>query len=93
MNDAPKKRGRKPGVGSGPRADSLHAKLAPLAVGESLWFETTAEDYVKLQRQATMASRFPIAHKERRYTTATFTAVRVDRLGDVRVLVRIERIA
>lgn len=86
----PKRRGRPSGVG-GPRTGSFLSKLEPLAVGEAVWIETTAADYTKLMRQATMASRFPIGMEERRFSARTYTAV--GGVSDVRVLLRVERVA
>lgn len=86
------KRGRKPGTG-GPNAGSLMAKLEPLAVGESIWIETSADAYAIPMRQASTTSRFPIGMEDRRFASQLFTAVASGKVGDVRVLVRIERTA
>ena len=93
MNQSPpNKRGRRPGTG-GPNVGSLQSKLEPLAVGEALWIETTAEDYAIPMRQASTVSRFPIGMKDRRYTTQLFTAIATGKVGEVRVLLRVERTA
>lgn len=88
----PAKRGRPPGTG-GPNAGSLMARLELLAVGEVAWVETTVEACASRMRQATTASRFPIGMTERRFATQAFTAVSNSRMGDVHLLLRIERTA
>lgn len=90
--NSPNKRGRKPGTG-GPNQGSLMAKLEPLAVGDVAWVETTAETCANRMRQATAASRFPIGMSDRRFATQVFTAVSNSRIGDVYLLLRIERVA
>lgn len=84
---------------SKPRAGSLNWKLSGIELGGYLYLEVEAGDEQQIQAsvqrlQANILSptRYPDSMKGRRFKVAAYTAVRAT-LGDVRVLVRVERVA
>lgn len=91
----PKRRGRTPGTpNSTPsvtRPGSLNDQLAALEVGGYLYLESEVANVQHLQARVSAKSRYPDSMKDMRFTVAAYTAVRASQLGDVRVLVRIER--
>lgn len=91
-----KRRGRRPGTPnrapSAPRAGSLNAQLAGIALGGYLYLEVEPDGVQPLQARVQLASRYPDSMRGWRFTVAAYTAVRASALGDVRVLVRVERV-
>src|SRR4051794_29770194 len=91
-----KRRGSRAGIPnsapSEPRPGSLNAQLAAIEVGGYRYLETPADTAQKLQsRIQGQTARLPDSMKQMRFTVAAFTAVAARGLGDVRVLVRVER--
>lgn len=97
MTEAAKRRGRPPGPSgtpTEPRAGSFNAQLAGIPVGGYLYLETTADAAQKIQsRVQGQGNRWPDSMKGMRFTVAAYTAVAARGLGDVRILVRVERTA
>lgn len=76
-----------------PNAGSWNDWLSTFEVGERRYVETTAEDYASTMRIAnTPLSRRPEILKGKKFSGATFTAVANSKVGEVRVLVCIERV-
>ncbi len=77
---------------SKPHPGSLNDHLSKLQVGGRLYVERTADDYMKLQSLSTLKTRRPASMAEMEFTSSVFTAVSASRVGDVRILVCVERV-
>lgn len=89
-----RRRGRPPGPSatpSEPHAGSLNAQLAAIPVGGYLYLEAPADRVQHLQARVSARTRYPDSMRDMRFTVAAFTAVAARELGDVRVLVRVQR--
>jgi hypothetical protein len=75
------------------RTGSFNDNLARLEVGEYLWIETTVEEYASVQRRVTARSRFPETMQHMRFFSQGFTCISNSKVGDIRIAVRIERVA
>lgn len=82
-----------PGVSRGVREGSNNALLLSMHVGEYRYIETTGDGYAAVMRAVnTPKTRRPIDLLGREFTCSAWTAVRAGKVGDVKVLVKIERI-
>ena len=96
MSDAT--RGAKTRRKTKPHTGSLNWQLSNIEVGGYLYLEVESGDEQQLQArvqrlQASILSptRYPESMKDTRFKVAAYTAVRAT-LGDVRVLVRVQRV-
>lgn len=81
-----------PGVSRGPHRGSNNDMLLSMDVGEYRYVETTAERFMHTMRVInTPKTRRPIDLLGREFTCKAYTAVGT-KVGDVKILVRIERI-
>lgn len=76
-----------------PNHGSLNDRISKLEIGGRLYEERTHDDYLALQRAVSASSRYPASMRYMQFTTSVFTAVPAGRLGDVRLLVCVERVA
>lgn len=77
----------------GAHQGSLNDTLSQLSVGDYIYMETTSEQHTLLQSRILMpASRRPEPMRHMKFSCGTYTAVG-PRVGDVRVIVRVERLA
>ena len=92
----PRKRGRRPGFKeSEPRAGSLQARLAALALGAVEWIETDPNGYGHIMRTATLPdSRRTLAMQGRRFSCALHRAIPIAGAVDspMPLLVRVQRV-
>src|SRR4051812_6924385 len=80
-----------PGVSRGVQEGSRNHMLMMMEVGDYRYIETTAQDYAHTMRTFnTPKTRRPIDLLGREFTCKAYTAVGTA-VGDVKVLVRIER--
>lgn len=71
---------------------SILRTLEPLEVGDYLYLESSPEKMFQDMRAFNPAAkRKPEALKDRQFSTSVFTAVAAKGVGDVRVLIRVER--
>lgn len=75
------------------RKGSISDKLAPLAVGESVYIETEHRKYAVIQRQVTTPERLAGHLKERTFSSKMFVAVSTISSADVRCLVCVKRVS
>lgn len=72
---------------------SHNARLLDMRVGECRWYETTRHTYSNLMRTVNAPpSRRPRALKRRKFVARFYTAVGVGRVGDIRYVIRLERV-
>ena len=72
---------------------SIQHQLAELPKGEVAWFETTLEQRAAHQRAlAVPRSRRTDEMKKRPFATTVFTAVSASKVGEIRYLIRVERV-
>jgi hypothetical protein len=62
--------------------------MSKLAIGDALWHESF--NWLEAMKRATNYSRMPAAMRGMRFAAKAYTAVGTE-IGDVRVVVRIER--
>jgi hypothetical protein len=74
--------------------NSWNRLLWSMEVGERRYFDTTAESYPNdMRTMNTPRSRRPEAMRDMEFTTSLFTAVSATRVGEVRLLICLERTA
>ncbi len=88
------KHGRKPGKAKQPSHGSLNAKLNALAIGAYLYLECPLDKSTTLQRRIHQpAARRPLCMADKRFTTEKYTAVSASRVGRIKYLICIKRVA
>lgn len=70
---------------------SRNAVLARLDVGDVTYVESTLTEYLYVMRAASSTTRWPDEMKGREFVCRFYTAVGMQKAGDIRYLVRIER--
>lgn len=79
---------------TGIRKGSRFHTLSLLEVGQRAYLETTADLYPSMMRSLNpTSSRRPAELQSKTFTTSLFTAVSASKLGDVRLLVCVERLS
>jgi hypothetical protein len=71
---------------------SLNDQLQKLAVGQALYIESTIKDCLNIIRRVTAKTRRPDLMKNYEFSCNTFTAIGVKKLGEIKILVRVERL-
>lgn len=71
---------------------SIISALEPLKVGDYLYLESSKEKmFLDMRAFNPTAKRKTEALKDRQFSTQVFTAVAAKGVGDVRILIRVER--
>lgn len=72
--------------------ESLNASLSRLSVGEVIYIERERDQCASLQRAVSAKSRWPKSMQGWQIKTSTYTAVGSAAVGDIKFLVRVERV-
>lgn len=71
---------------------SLNDMLRVMSVGQCIYIESTTHDYLNVMRRVTVKSRYPDSMRDFQFSCNSYTAVGSKKMGDIKYLVRVERI-